>query len=130
MKNLRIQEIANTTGNVTGYQVIDDAGTVVGKTLTYNEALTFLINHFKGILEKLEKLNTKNDDTTEHLSIHQTLTSDQIETIEGVLISKIHQNDILGKIPTASNLYNKISPNSPELNHMENNKQSISKHKS
>lgn len=130
MKNLRIQEIANTTGNVTGYQVIDDAGTVVGKTLTYNEALTLLINHFKGILEKLEKLNTKNDDTTEQLSIHQTLTSDQIETIEGVLISKIHQNDILGKIPTASNLYNKISPNSPELNHMENNKQSISKHKS
>lgn len=130
MINLRIQEIKNATGNVTGYQVIDNAGTVVGKALTYNEALTFLINHFKGILEKLEKLNIKNNDTTEQLGLHQTLTSDQIETIESVLISKIQQTDILRIIPKASDLFENISKNSPELKSMENNTYNKSKQKS
>ncbi|HHH0762074.1 TPA: hypothetical protein ACPZCJ_001731 [Yersinia enterocolitica] len=130
MINLRIQEITDTTGNVTGYQVIDNAETVVGKTLTYNEALTFLINHFKGILEKLEKLNIKNDDKTKQLGLHQTLTSDQIETIDSVLISKIEQTDILRRIPNASNLFENISKNSPELKNMENNTNNILKHKS
>ncbi|EHU6523160.1 hypothetical protein KZG84_002448 [Salmonella enterica] len=130
MINLRIQEIKNATGNVTGYQVIDDAGMVVGKALNYNEALTFLINHFKGILEKLEKLNIKNNDTTEQLGLHQTLTSDQIETIESVLISKIQQTDILRRIPKASDLFENISKNSPELKSMENNTHNKSKQKS
>ncbi|EOX0267233.1 MULTISPECIES: hypothetical protein [Enterobacteriaceae] len=130
MINLRIQEIKNATGNVTGYQVIDDTGTVVGKALTYNEALTFLINYFKGILEKLEKLNIKNNDTTEQLGLHQTLTSDQIETIESVLISKIQQTDILRRIPKASDLFENISKNSPELKSMENNTHNKSKQKS
>lgn len=127
MINLRIQEIKNATGNVTGYQVIDDTGTVVGKALTYNEALTFLINYFKGILEKL---NIKNNDTTEQLGLHQTLTSDQIETIESVLISKIQQTDILRRIPKASDLFENISKNSPELKSMENNTHNKSKQKS
>lgn len=130
MINLRIQEIKNATGNVTGYQVIDDTGTVVGKALTYNEALTFLINYFKGILEKLEKLNIKNNDTTEQLGLHQTLTSDQIETIESVLISKIQQTDILRRIPKASDLFENISKNSLELKSMENNTHNKSKQKS
>jgi hypothetical protein len=114
MINLRIQEIKMQLEMLTGYQVIDDTGTVVGKALTYNEALTFLINYFKGILEKLEKLNIKNNDTTEQLGLHQTLTSDQIETIESVLISKIQQTDILRRIPKASDLFENISKNSPE----------------
>ncbi|HHE3530055.1 TPA: hypothetical protein ACPDQB_001226 [Yersinia enterocolitica] len=133
MINLTIQEIKNATGNVTGYQVIDNAGTVVGKALTYNEALTFLIKHFKGILEKLEKLeklDIKNNDTTEQLGLHQTLTSDQIETIESVLISKIQQTDILRRIPKANDLFENISKNSPELKSMENNTHNKSKQKS
>ncbi|WP_354690168.1 hypothetical protein [Phytobacter sp. RSE-02] len=130
MINLRIQEITDTNGNVTGYQLIDNHGTVVGKTLTYNEAWTFLINHFKSIIEKLEKLNIKNDDTVKQLGLYQTLTSDQIETIESVLISKIQQTDISRIIPNASVLFENMSKNSPELKNMENNTHNISKHKS